>query len=144
MTNENCLQGIRCPQCGQDGRFNITALITCMVTDNGSDPVGDHEWDDDSSAHCPDCGFDGKLKAFRKPVGLPPDPDNKNDSRAAWAGAALSTFMKETGTDQEDALGDLLADLMHWADRRNFDFDLALDRAHGHYLEETAGDGSAI
>jgi hypothetical protein len=45
-----------------------------------------------------------------------------------------------TGTDEEDALGDLLADLMHWADRRNFDFGLALDRARWHYEEETTGE----
>lgn len=143
MTNENCLEGVRCPKCGQVGRFKITALITCMVTDNGSEPLGDHEWDDASSTHCPERDFNGKLKEFCKPTDLPPDPDNMNDSRAAWAGVALLAFMLETATDREDALGDLLADLMHWADRHNFDFDLALDRARCHYAEETAGDGSA-
>lgn len=66
MTNTNCLEGIRCPECGQEDRLTITALITCVVTDNGSEPVGDHEWDDDSSTHCPECGFDGKLKCFSK------------------------------------------------------------------------------
>jgi hypothetical protein len=45
--------------------------------------------------------------------------------------------MKETGTDQEAALGDLLADLMHWTDRNGQDFDAALDRARGHYEAET-------
>ena len=74
---------------------------------------------------------------------LPPDPENMNDSRAEWAGAALSTFMKETGTDQEDALGDLLADLMHWADRNSYDFDAALERARGHYEAETVGEPAA-
>jgi hypothetical protein len=71
---------------------------------------------------------------------LPPDPDNMNDSRAEWAGATLSTFMRETGTDQEDALVDLLADLLHWADRNRHDFDLALERAREHYEAETAGE----
>jgi hypothetical protein len=71
---------------------------------------------------------------------LPPDPDNMNDSRAEWAGAALATFMRETGTDQEDALGDLLADLMHWAARNSYDFEAALERARGHYEAETAGE----
>ncbi|MBS0207756.1 MAG: hypothetical protein JSS27_02270 [Planctomycetes bacterium] len=142
MTNVNCLEGIRCPQCAQEDRFKITALISCLVTDDGSEPTGDHEWDDDSSTHCPDCGFDGKLRNFRTRSHLPPDPDGMNDSRAQWAGSALLAFMFETGTDLEDALGDLLADLMHWADRHNFDFDLALDRARSHYAEETAGEGS--
>jgi hypothetical protein len=67
---------------------------------------------------------------------LPPDPRNMNDSRAAWAGAALSTFMTQTGTDREDAMSDLLADLMHWADRNGQDFDAALDRAREHYKAE--------
>ena len=103
MTNENCLEGIRCPACGQEDRFKIAALITCLVTDNGSEPAGDNEWDDDSATHCPECGFDGKLKSFRKRNRLPPDPENMNDKRAAWAGAALLAFMLETGTDEEDA-----------------------------------------
>jgi hypothetical protein len=71
---------------------------------------------------------------------LPPDPDGMNDDRAAWAGAALATFMHATGTDEENALGDLLTDLMHWADRNNFDMDLALERARGHYEAECGGE----
>ncbi len=73
------------------------------------------------------------------PRKLPPDPDNMNDSRAEWAGAALSAFIKETGTHHEDALADLLADLMHWADRNSYEFDAALERARMHYEPETAG-----
>ena len=73
---------------------------------------------------------------------LPPDPDAMNVSRAGWAGAALSTFMRETGTDEEDALGDLLADFMHWCDRNNYDFEAALYRAQGHYEAETTGERS--
>lgn len=142
MTNTNCLEGIRCPECGQEDQFKITALITCEVTDDGSEPVGDHDWDDESNTHCPGCGFAGKLRYFRTGSQLPPDPEGMNDRRAEWAAAALRAFMEATGTDEEDALGDLLADLMHWADRNNFDFESALDRARSHYVEETARDGS--
>lgn len=71
---------------------------------------------------------------------LPPDPEGKNDDRAKWAAAALRRFRCMTGTDHADALGDLLCDLMHWSDRNNFDFELALDRARGHYQAETEGD----
>jgi hypothetical protein len=71
---------------------------------------------------------------------LPPNPDGQNDDRAEWAASALRQFQCATGTDYEDALGDLLCDLMHWSDRHNFDFELALDRARGHYREETAAD----
>jgi hypothetical protein len=74
------------------------------------------------------------------PSKLPPDPEGMNDERAAWAGRAVRVFTEATGTDAEDALCDLLADLMHWADRHRFDFDHELQRGRSHYEAETAGD----
>lgn len=71
--------------------------------------------------------------------GVPRDPDRMNDRRSAWAAAALHAFVAETGADEEDAPGDLLADLMHWCDRHGYDFALALDRARGQYEAETEG-----
>jgi hypothetical protein len=71
---------------------------------------------------------------------LPPDPENMNDDRAKWAQAALRAFRRATGADAEEALGDLLSDLMHWSDRNNFDFDAAFDRARMHYEAETTGE----
>jgi hypothetical protein len=67
---------------------------------------------------------------------LPADPE-KNDDRAVWAAAALNEFRRITGTEDEDALGDLLCDLMHWSDRNGCDFDAALSRARMHYEAET-------
>ena len=136
MTNENCLLEVCCPKCGQEDRFNITAVITCLVTDDGSEPVGDHDWDDNSSTQCPECGFCGTMKEFRKPSKLPPDPEGKNDDSAAWAASALAAFSRITGADDDTAL----ADLMHWCDRNHFDFAAALERAHGHYEAETCGE----
>jgi hypothetical protein len=75
---------------------------------------------------------------FRSKTDLPPDPDGMNDDRSAWAGSALALFMHVTGTEEADALGDLLADLMHWADRKGYDFDAALHCARSHYEAETA------
>jgi hypothetical protein len=69
---------------------------------------------------------------------LPPDPEKMNGRHAERAGAALHHYQSVTGDDREAALGDLLADLMHWSDRNNFDFDLALSRAQGHYKAETS------
>ena len=59
-----------------------------------------------------------------------------NLARANWADKAVRAFREQTGCDYEDSLGDLLCDLMHWANTRNFDFDAALDRARCHYEEE--------
>lgn len=66
-----------------------------------------------------------------------PDPEGKNDGRALWAEGALIEYRQQTGADLEDAVSDLLADLMHWCDRNEFDFSRELDRARGHYAFET-------
>lgn len=67
---------------------------------------------------------------------LPADLDSMNANRAEWAAAALYEFRRLTGADYEDALGDLLCDLMHWSDSNNFDFEAALFRAQMHYQAE--------
>ena len=72
---------------------------------------------------------------------LPPDPDTMNVSRAGWAGAALSTFMRETGTDEEDALGDLLTDLMHWVTATITTSRRRSDRAQGITKPRRPGNG---
>lgn len=76
----------------------------------------------------------------RVKLGLPPDPDGRNDSRAAWAGYALAAFVSQTGTDAGDAVTDLLCDLMHLADREGTDFAADLVRARMHYAAETQPD----
>jgi hypothetical protein len=49
MTNTNCLENVCCPKCGQEDQLRITAVLSCLVTDDGSDPVGVHDWDEDSA-----------------------------------------------------------------------------------------------
>src|SRR5262245_8562268 len=144
MVNDNCLEGIHCPQCGNEDRFMIAASIVAEVTDDGADVASPQsgngfQWDDSSMTRCPNCDRAGPLKDFRVRPNLPPDPEGMNDNRAAWAGQALATFMVATGADEEDALGDLLANMMHWCDRNTYDFEIALDRARWHYEAETTG-----
>ena len=62
------------------------------------------------------------------------EPTNRN--RAAWADIALGAFRDTTGADREDALSDLLCDLMHWSGRHGFNFEAELSRAQGHFEEE--------
>jgi hypothetical protein len=138
MTNTNCLENVRCPKCSQEDRFFIVGCAQFEVTDDGSEAIGDHEWDDGSWTRCSECDHTAPLKDFRMRPDLPPDPDGMNDDRSAWAGYALALFMQVTGTEEVDALGDLLADLMHWADRKGYDFDAALHCARSHYEAETA------
>lgn len=74
---------------------------------------------------------------------LPPDPENMNDKRAYFALEAIRAFQAVTGTDDGDAIGDLIADLNHLCDRqpKKFGkFDAQLDRGLHHYQEETSDD----
>jgi hypothetical protein len=62
--------------------------------------------------------------------------DITNAKRASWASAAVYLFEQLTGCDREDALSDLLCDLMHWSGREGYDFNLQLSRATYHFEEE--------
>jgi hypothetical protein len=135
MTNTNCLNRIRCPKCRQQDRFFIDGNARFEVTDDGSEAVGQHEWNDASMTRCPECLHAAPLKDFRV---LPPDPEGMNDERAAWAGAALSRFMEVIrSTDIEHVVSNLLTDLMHWSDRNNCDFNDAFNLARLYYEDET-------
>ena len=64
MPNENCLLDIACPKCHQTDRFLITATATFDVTDDGTEAVGDVEWDDHSIIKCPECGHRDTVIGF--------------------------------------------------------------------------------
>lgn len=68
---------------------------------------------------------------------LPPDPDAMNTDRTRWADAALIEFQRLTRADTEDAVSDLLTDLIHRCDRHGQHFDAELGRARNHYEFET-------
>ena len=65
MANTNCLEGIQCPQCGQQDHFHIAGTSFFSVYDDGTDGHEDVEWDDDSFTRCPACNHEGKLLLFR-------------------------------------------------------------------------------
>ena len=76
----------------------------------------------------------------KKKLKSTPDPTNKD--RAKWANKALLVFAKEVGQEQDLKLdpstvaGDFLADLMHWCNAHDIDFEDILSRGQGHYAHE--------
>jgi hypothetical protein len=68
----------------------------------------------------------------------------ENDKRAETARDCLDLFMKQTGCDPESALADLLANLAHWCDRNDTDFESELRKAASHYADETDGRGAQL
>ena len=45
-----------------------------------------------------------------------------NKTRATWAAAALDAYLAVVGGDRADAIGDLIGDLGHLADREGLNF----------------------
>jgi Zn ribbon nucleic-acid-binding protein len=63
--NTNCLEGMKCPKCGQDDSLKIEATCIFTVTDDGTEDEGNgHEWGDTNYCECPDCGHHGTVADF--------------------------------------------------------------------------------
>jgi hypothetical protein len=89
MTNKNCLEGIRCPECGHEDAFRIEAQITVHVTDEGTEEGGDTEWTDASYCECAGCKHAGTIKDFtiKNQSENPADRIEEDADEAAKAGA---------------------------------------------------------
>ena len=79
MANENCLEGFKCPQCGNEDRFGIACEVVLEVTDEGTGEQlrNGHEWDNDSYCECRECLKAGKVKDFYTEPGCPHYVDNQ-------------------------------------------------------------------
>lgn len=65
--NTNCLEGCRCPNCGQDKYFKVQATSLFVITDDGSNNGYDIEYDGDSYANCPECDWEGTWGELQEP-----------------------------------------------------------------------------
>jgi len=61
--NVNCLESRRCPQCSSHGPFEVSISTWVLLYDDGTDYAehGSVEFDDESPAKCPSCGYSGKF-----------------------------------------------------------------------------------
>lgn len=64
-------------------------------------------------------------------------PEFTNKDRAAAALVVIEAFMKETGTDREDAISDLISDLCHLSDQDGVGATADVARGLEHYYAET-------
>ena len=68
---DGLLAGLGCERCdGQCKELRVAGTVWLDVYDDGSVPSeasgwGDHEWDSDSPAHCPECGRTGQVSDFK-------------------------------------------------------------------------------
>jgi DNA-directed RNA polymerase subunit RPC12/RpoP len=68
--NTNCLQGFKCPQCGNTDSFKIEATCMATVFDDGVDTTTEFEWNNDSYCECPQCSRTGIVQDFSEERGL--------------------------------------------------------------------------
>lgn len=64
--NENCLEGIRCPKCGNTDEFYISGSAMFLVSDEGVEDTVNPEWDNDSPTQCTKCNHTDDLYFFRE------------------------------------------------------------------------------
>ena len=65
--NENCLSGVACPECGNEGPFLISVTTMALVSDDGIEEFPcDKDWDSDSACCCLDCNYSNPLNYFMK------------------------------------------------------------------------------
>lgn len=57
--------GVACPGCGSDGELMVVVTVWAALSTDGTEPEGDHEWNEDSAMSCRACGHGGKVAAFR-------------------------------------------------------------------------------
>ena len=57
-----------CPACGQANELVIMITTLSRVTPEGSEPEGDHEWDEASYCRCPECGHAGTVADFTQTI----------------------------------------------------------------------------
>jgi len=83
VAGEGCLDGMRCPRCGNTTDFKIVFTAWGRFQPDGLDAHDDSEFDDESPCACPasGCGFRGRVADFV--VGWVPNPD------AAWRDDAI-------------------------------------------------------
>lgn len=94
MPNTNCLENIRCPECGSDEAFWITATSEFLHFDAGPEVHdGDVIWDNDSIIRCRACNHAGLVSDF---TAEPPE-------HQAYREAARQQYGREGEIEIDDA-----------------------------------------
>ncbi len=61
MTSVKDEWGMECPNCHKDDRFKVEISVMAILCVDGTDPVGDQTWDEDSFCCCSHCDWNGTV-----------------------------------------------------------------------------------
>lgn len=56
--------GMACPKCGWAETLTITIVCSAVLSIDGTEVHGDHEWEPTSSCFCDACGHNGVVADF--------------------------------------------------------------------------------
>jgi hypothetical protein len=111
------------------------ALFDAEPDEDHPDPIDDAiELVREAESLLPEAG----KRLVEIPEAGPGDEDGENQNRDERAYRTLLVYQQYSGSDKEDALCDLLGDLLHYANRNGEDFAYELRRACDHFAAETA------
>lgn len=80
--NENCLAGLRCPQCRSLGPFLIMGTSTFLVYDDGTEEHDGVEWEGGNPCTCRACGRSETVSAFEE-RNQPLTPEDDDEDRVS-------------------------------------------------------------
>ena len=58
------LFGLACPKCDDDHRLHLVITTLAALSADGTEPIGDHEWDSTAYCRCNGCRFEGVVSDF--------------------------------------------------------------------------------
>ena len=64
-TSVQTLYGLCCPACGSDAFLQIWIETWADLSEDGTEPFGDHDWDNYSACRCANCGHHSAVERFR-------------------------------------------------------------------------------
>ena len=97
-TNVNCLEGLKCPQCGQSDRLLIEGTSVFEVVDDGTESHSSVEWNDSSVTQCPECHLGADLKHFQ----IKPENEDKTYEVVVYARSRYTANIE--GESPEEAV----------------------------------------
>ena len=64
MSTVRNLFGMACPNCGSDEQLRVVLTVVARLSTDGTEPFGDHDWNDKSLCMCDACEFVGHVRQF--------------------------------------------------------------------------------
>jgi len=62
--NENCLEGMKCPNCGSLGPYKIVSSCWAVWTDEGTRDYTEFEFGDEDACICLNCEYNATVNCF--------------------------------------------------------------------------------